>query len=46
VEAGYNTFTEALRIVRGHKKGTQCPGGYNYRNLALQVWGVSDKIVI
>jgi hypothetical protein len=54
VEAGYNTFTVALRDVRGNKKGTQCPGeklghpvpwGYQYGDLALQVGGVSDEIV-
>jgi hypothetical protein len=26
VEAGYNTSTVALQVVRGDKKGTQCPG--------------------
>jgi hypothetical protein len=50
VEAGYNTFTVALRVVRGDGKGTQClgvylghpvPGGYKYGELALQVRGVS-----
>jgi hypothetical protein len=28
VEAGQNTSTVALRVVRGDKKGTQCPGVY------------------
>jgi hypothetical protein len=41
--------TVALRVVRGDRKGTQCPGaylghpvpgGYKYRDLALQVGGV------
>jgi hypothetical protein len=50
VEAGYNTSTIALRVVRGDGKGTQClgvysghpvPGGYKYGGLALQVGGVS-----
>jgi hypothetical protein len=50
VEAGYNTSTVALRVVRGDAKGTHCPGvnlghpspgGYKYRDLALQVGGVS-----
>jgi hypothetical protein len=50
VEAGQNTSTVALRVVRGDKKGTQCPGvylghsvlgGYKYGDLALQVGGVS-----
>jgi hypothetical protein len=26
VEEGYNTSTVALGVVRGDKKGTQCPG--------------------
>jgi hypothetical protein len=50
VEAGSNTSTVALRVVRGDEKGTQCRGGgvkldypvsrlYKYGNLALQVWG-------
>jgi hypothetical protein len=26
VEAGYNTSTVALLVVRGDGKGTQCPG--------------------
>jgi hypothetical protein len=26
VEAGYNTSTVALRVVRGDVKRTQCPG--------------------
>jgi hypothetical protein len=39
-----------LQVVRGDKKGTQCPrditrqpvpGGYKYRYLALQVGGIS-----
>jgi hypothetical protein len=50
VEAGYNTSTAALRVLRGGGKGTQCPGvylhhlvpgGYKYEDLALQVLGVS-----
>jgi hypothetical protein len=50
VEAGYNTSTVALRVVRGDGKGTQCPGvylghpvpgGYKYGDLTLQVGGVS-----
>jgi hypothetical protein len=40
----------ALRVVRGDRKGTQCPGvylghsvpeGYKYGDLAFQVGGVS-----
>jgi hypothetical protein len=51
-QAGWNTSTVALRIVRGDGKGTQCsgvylghpvPGGYKYGVLALQVGGVSDE---
>jgi hypothetical protein len=54
VEAGYNTSTPALRVVRGDEKGTQCPGvylghpvsgGYKYGDLALQVGRVSDERV-
>jgi hypothetical protein len=50
VEAGQNTSTVALRVVRGDRKGTQCPRvylghpvpeGYKYGDLALQVGGVS-----
>jgi hypothetical protein len=50
VEAGHNTSTVALRVVRGDGKGTQYPGvylgnlvprGYKYGDLALQVGGVS-----
>jgi hypothetical protein len=50
MEAGYNTATISLRVIRGDRKGTQClgvyldplvPGGYKYRDLALQVGGVS-----
>jgi hypothetical protein len=48
VEAGLNTSTIALQVVRGNEKGTQClvvklvhpvPGGYKYRDLAFHVWG-------
>jgi hypothetical protein len=51
---GLNTSTIALRVIRGDVRGTPCPGvylghpvpgGYKYRNLALQVAGVSDKMV-
>jgi hypothetical protein len=44
VEAGYNTSTVALRVVRSDRKGTQSPelylgypvpGGYKYGDLAL-----------
>jgi hypothetical protein len=51
VEVGSNTSTVALRVVGGDEKGTQCrgvklghpvPGGYKYRDLALQVGGVSN----
>jgi hypothetical protein len=47
-----NTYTVALRVVRGDKMGTQClgvlmghpvPGGYKYGDLALQVGGVSKS---
>jgi hypothetical protein len=50
MEAGSNTSTVALRIVRGDKDGIQClgvylghpvPGGYKYGDRALQVGGVS-----
>jgi hypothetical protein len=50
VEAGWNTSTVALRVVRGDGKGTQFPGVYlshpvrgecNYGDLALQVAVVS-----
>jgi hypothetical protein len=48
VEAGYNTSTVALRVVRGDERGTQCPG-YNwdtlFLDLALQVEGVSNETV-
>jgi hypothetical protein len=46
--------TQSVLVVRGDKKGTQCPGvylghpvpvGYKYGNLALQVGGVSDETV-
>jgi hypothetical protein len=46
VEAGYNTFTAALRVISDDEKRTQyrgvylghpVPGGYKYRDLALQV---------
>jgi hypothetical protein len=48
VEAGYNTATVAMRVVRGGGKGTQypgvclshpAPGGYKYGDLAFQVGG-------
>jgi hypothetical protein len=51
VEAGSNTSTVALQVVEGDEKGTEClgvklghpvPGGYKYRDLALQVGGVSN----
>jgi hypothetical protein len=51
VEAGSNTSTVALRVVKGDEKGIQSlgvwlgnpiPGGYEYGNLALQVGGVSN----
>jgi hypothetical protein len=51
VEAGSNTTTVALRVVKGDEKGSQClgiwlghpvPGGYKYGDLALQVGGVSN----
>jgi hypothetical protein len=50
VEAGYNSSTVALPVIRGDGKGTQCPGvylghsvpgGYKYGDLVLQVGGVS-----
>jgi murein endopeptidase len=34
VEAGSNTSTVALRIVEGHKKGTQCRE-YNWTGLLM-----------
>jgi hypothetical protein len=40
-----DTSTVALRVVRGDKKRTQCPGVYKYGDLALQVGGVSDETV-
>jgi hypothetical protein len=51
VEAGANTSTVTLRVVGGEEKGTQfleiklghhIPGGYKYRDLALQVGGISN----
>jgi hypothetical protein len=45
VEAGSNTSTVPVRVVGSDEKGTQClvvypghpaPGGYKYRDLALQ----------
>jgi hypothetical protein len=54
VEAGWNTSTVVLRVVRGDVKKTQypglylghpVPGGYKYRDLALQARGVSDEAV-
>jgi hypothetical protein len=51
VEAGSNTSTVTLRVVRGDEKGTKCLGvqlgypvtvGYKYGDLALQVGGVSN----
>jgi hypothetical protein len=51
VEAGSNTSTVALRVLRGDEKGTQCLGfylgypalgGYKYGDLALQVGEVSN----
>jgi hypothetical protein len=50
VEAGQNSSTVALRDPRGDGKGTQgrgvylghsVPGGYKYREMNLQVGGVS-----
>jgi hypothetical protein len=55
VEAGQNSSTVALRVVRGDEKGTQCPGvylghpvsgGYKFGDLALQVGGVSRIVTI
>jgi hypothetical protein len=49
-----NTSTVALRVVRGDKRepsargynwATLFLGGYKYRDLALQVGGVSDETV-
>jgi hypothetical protein len=54
VEAVYNTYTVAMRVVRGDNEGTQCPGvklgysvpgGYKYGDLAFQVGGVSSEKV-
>jgi hypothetical protein len=45
VEAGQNTSTVALRIVRGDKKGTQCPGDINTGAVAIQIAGVSKQTV-
>jgi hypothetical protein len=51
VEEGWNIPTVAVRVVRGDKKGIQCPGehlrhpsplGYKYGDLALQVGGISS----
>jgi hypothetical protein len=51
VEAGLNTSTVAMRVVGGDEKGTQClglkpgypvTGKYKYRDLPLQVEGVSN----
>jgi hypothetical protein len=48
VEVVSNTSTVALRVVGGDEKGTQCLGrppcswGCKYRDLYLQVRGVSD----
>jgi hypothetical protein len=48
------TVTAALRVIKGDKKGTQCPGvqlghpvpgGYKYGDLALQGGGVSGETV-
>jgi hypothetical protein len=35
VEAGYNTSTLALRVVRGDKKGTQPARGFSKINLTF-----------
>jgi hypothetical protein len=54
VEAGQNTSTIALRVVRGDGKGTHCPGvylghpvpgGYKHGDLALLVRGVSYETI-
>jgi hypothetical protein len=54
VEAGSNTSTVALRVVKGDGKGIQClglqpghpvPGGYKYGGLPLKVGGVSMKAI-
>jgi hypothetical protein len=51
VEAGSNTSTVILRVVRGDEKGNQCVGLqlghsvlglYKYGDLTLQVGGVSN----
>jgi hypothetical protein len=51
VEAGSNTFTVALRVVRSDEKGPQCLGvvpghpvplGHKYEDLALRFGGVSN----
>jgi hypothetical protein len=48
----YMRSVSYFRVVRGNKKGTQCPGvqlghpvagRYKYGNLTLQVWGASDE---
>jgi hypothetical protein len=53
VEAGSNTSSVPLRIVRGDEKGIQClgvslghpvPGVYKYGELALQVGEVSSDV--
>jgi hypothetical protein len=50
-KTGSNTSTLALRVIGGDGKGSQClgiklshpvPGGYKYRDLALQVGRVSN----
>jgi hypothetical protein len=53
LEVGSNTSTVTLRVVGGYGKGIQClgvhlghfvPGGYNYRDLALQVGGLDARL--
>jgi hypothetical protein len=55
MEAEWNTSTAILHVVRGDEKGSQCLGlwlgqpvlgGYKYRELAIQVGGVSSETVI
>jgi hypothetical protein len=50
----WNSSAVALRVVGGDEMGTHCPGvclahpvpgGYEYRDQALQVGGVSDETV-
>jgi hypothetical protein len=44
VEAGYNTFTIALRVVRGEEKGLASVRKYNWATLFLDSLNLAHQV--